>query len=231
MTSDDEILITEDFGHECDDKASASTLGGSESGPKRVSQVFQERMEAYKTKLMPTLSPQDQAEFKNPQHLSEFSQDIFVNLKNEEDSKMVPANYLQHVQTEIKDTSRAFLIEWIIDVHRKFRLTSQALYVAVFIIDQYLSKKHLAKTQLHLLGVATLLISSKYEEIYPPTLQDFLTVSENKFTKQTVLKMEKDILTTLNFEITAPTALDFLRRYKTLSATCDDEVYFFAQYL
>lgn len=131
-------------------------------------------------------------------------------MKAEEVGKMVPVDYLQKIQTEIKDTSRAFLIEWVIDVHRKFRLTSEALYVAVFIIDQYLSKKHLQKNQLHLLGVATLLISSKYEEIYPPQLQDFLAVSENKFNKQMVLKMEKEILVTLNFEVTAPSAFRFL---------------------
>lgn len=123
---------------------------------------------------------------------------------------MVPVNYLQVVQTEIKDTSRAFLIEWVIDVHRKFRLTPEALYVAVFIIDQFLSKKLLLKSQLHLLGVATLLIASKYEEIYPPSLNDFLAVSENKFNKKMVLTMEKDILMTLNFEVTAPSAYRFL---------------------
>lgn len=172
--------------------------------------------------MLPSLSLKDQAEFNNPQNLSEFSQEIFENLKNEEVSKMVPVNYLAQVQTEIKDTSRAFLIEWIIDVHRKFRLTSPALYVAIHIIDQYLSKKNMLKSQLHLLGVATLLISSKYEEIYPPTLQDFLTVSENKFTKQQVVKMEKEILMTLNFDLTTPSALDFLKRYKNLSPNCDD---------
>lgn len=95
-------------------------------------------------------------------------------MKKEEVDKMVPVDYLQKIQTEIKDTSRAFLIEWVIDVHRKFRLTSEALYVSVFIIDQFLSKKHLLKSQLHLLGVATLLIASKYEEIYPPTLHDYI---------------------------------------------------------
>ena len=47
--------------------------------------------------------------------------------------------YLQKVQTEIKDTSRAFLVEWIIDVHRKFRLMPETLYVTVNIIDRYLS--------------------------------------------------------------------------------------------
>lgn len=58
----------------------------------------------------------------------------------EEKEFLVDPDYLQKVQTEIKDTSRAFLIEWIIDVHRKFRLLPEALYVTSFIIDQYLSK-------------------------------------------------------------------------------------------
>lgn len=76
------------------------------------------------------------------------------------------------------------------------------------------------------------MISSKYEEIYPPTLQDFLAVSENKFTKQMVLKMEKDILTTLGFNITAPSAYRFLQRFKVLNPECnDEEVFFYAQYL
>ena len=86
--------------------------------------------------------------------------------------------------------------------------------------------------QLHLLGVSTLLIAAKYEEIYPPSLCDFITVSENKFTKQMVLQMEKDILMTLNFDLTAPSAYRFLQRYRRLSVACnDDEVFFFAQYL
>jgi hypothetical protein len=105
----------------------------------------------------------------------------------------------------------------VIDVHRKFRLTPEALYVAVFIIDQFLSKKILLKSQLHLLGVATLLVASKYEEIYPPSLNDFLAVSENKFNKKMVLAMEKEILLTLNFEVTAPSAYRFLQRFKRLN--------------
>jgi len=43
-------------------------------------------------------------------------------MRKEEVENMVPVNYLRDVQTEIKDTSRAFLLEWIVDVHRKFRL-------------------------------------------------------------------------------------------------------------
>ena len=50
------------------------------------------------------------------------------------------------------------------------------------------------KSNLHLLGVSALLISTKYEEIYPPDLRDLLAVSENKFQREQVLVMEKDIL-------------------------------------
>jgi len=83
----------------------------------------------------------------------------------------------------VKDTSRAFLVEWIIDVHRKFRLQSETLYVTVRIIDRFLSKQPIKKSQLHILGVTALLISTKYEEIYPPDLKELLQVSENKFTR------------------------------------------------
>ena len=83
----------------------------------------------------------DQLDFRDPQNLSEYAQEIFMNMMKEEKDWMVDPEYLQKVQTEIKDTSRAFLIEWIIDVHRKFRLVPEALYVTQLIIDQYMSKK------------------------------------------------------------------------------------------
>jgi hypothetical protein len=94
-------------------------------------------------------------------------------------------------------------VEWIIDVHRKFRLMPETLYVTINIIDRFLSIQEIKKSQLHLLGVTALLISTKYEEIYPPELKDLLSVSENKFSKQEVLKMEYKILTTLEFNFLA----------------------------
>ena len=80
--------------------------------------------------------------------------------------------------------------------------------------------------------MATLLISSKYEEIYPPDLRDLLAISENKFNREQVIKMEKDILTTLGFVLTAPSAYRFLERYRRLSKTYNEkEVFFYAQYI
>ena len=95
----------------------------------------------------------------------------------------------------------------------------ETLYATVSILDRYLSKVNIKKSQLHLLGLTALLISTKYEEIYPPELKDLLSISENKFTKQEVLEMECQILTTLEFNFTVPTSLRFLQRYRNLSST------------
>ena len=85
------------------------------------------------------------------------------------------------------------------------------------------------KSQLHLLGVGALLISTKYEEIYPPDLRDLLAVSENKFNREQVLVMEKEILHALSFKITSPSAYHFLERFRRLEELFDDrEVFFFA---
>ena len=134
----------------------------------------------------------DQLDLRNPQMVSEFATDIYATMKGQEKEFLVEANYLSKVQlpTEVKDTSRAFLVEWIIDVHRKFRLMPETLYVTVFLIDRFLSLKQIKKSQLHILGVTSLLISTKYEEIYPPDLKDLLSVSENKFSRAEVLAME-----------------------------------------
>jgi hypothetical protein len=105
----------------------------------------------------------------------------------------------------------------------------ETLYVTVSIIDRYLSRVLIKKSQLHLLGVTALLIATKYEEIYPPDLKDLLSVSENKFTKEEVLTMEFNILTSLEFNFFASTSLRFLERYRKLSNTAsDDQIFYFA---
>jgi hypothetical protein len=56
-----------------------------------------------------------------------------------------------------------------------------------------------------------------------------LAISENKFTRQQVIAMEKEILTTLGFILTAPSAYIFLKRFSHLSEMYSNkEVFFFA---
>lgn len=87
----------------------------------------------------------------------------------------------------------------MVSVHAKFKLWSETLYLAVNLIDRYLSLFVVPKTQVQLVGVSSLLIATKYEEIYPPTVKDFLYVTDNAYSKKEVLEMEQKILFALQF--------------------------------
>ncbi len=113
-----------------------------ESKDLSVKEQFKQRLAAYRKNLTKTMYFADQMELRNPQLAAEYANDIYLNMRAEENRLRVSPTYLSEVQTpkEVKDTSRAFLIEWIIDVHRKFRLKSETLYVTVLLIDRYLSQ-------------------------------------------------------------------------------------------
>lgn len=108
-----------------------------------ISSVFKERLVNFRKQLSKKLIFADQLDLRDPQMVSEFAYDIYGNMQTAEKDSLIKADYLTTVQvaTEVKDTSRAFLVEWIIDVHRKFRLLPETLYVTVFLIDRYLSVK------------------------------------------------------------------------------------------
>jgi cyclin B len=58
------------------------------------------------------------------------------------------------------------------------------------------------RAKLQLVGVAAMLISCKYEEIYPPEIKDFIYITDNAYNIKELLDMEGRILLALNFEIT-----------------------------
>lgn len=67
------------------------------------------------------------------------------------------------------------------------------------------------------------MIATKYEEIYPPELKELLNISENKFTKEEVLKLEYEVIKTLDFNFFSSTSYRFLERFKKISNTASDE--------
>jgi hypothetical protein len=89
------------------------------------------------------------------------------------------SSFLEDLQEEITENMRAILIDWLIDVHKKFKLRDNTLYIAINIIDRYLSRKKIARRSLQLLGVTSMLIASKLEDIYPPKINDFVYITDN----------------------------------------------------
>jgi cyclin B len=135
-------------------------------------------------------------------------------------------------QTDINDKMRAILIDWLVEVHLKFKLMPETMYLTVNIIDRFLEKKQVIRQKLQLVGVTAMLLASKYEEIYAPEVRDFVYITDKAYTKEQILQMEAMILNTLEFRITVPTAYVFTNRFlKVANMGNDAKASHFAAYL
>ena len=74
---------------------------------------------------------------------------------------------------------RGILVDWMIEVHSKFRLLSETLFLAVNIVDRFLSKRIVGMDRLQLVGVTALFIAAKYEEVMAPSIQNFIYVVDS----------------------------------------------------
>lgn len=116
-------------------------------------------------------------------------------------------------QPDLNYKMRSILIDWLVEVHHKYKLQTSTLWLCVNLIDRYLSIEIIKRGKLQLVGVAALFISCKFEEVYPPESKDFVHITDNAYTHSELLKMETDILNTLNYEVLVPTGFHFLSRY------------------
>ena len=142
----------------------------------------------------------------NPEYFDE----IYTNLLLEENNsyKKIEKDYMNN-QNDINHKMRAILVDWLIEVHFRFHFKRKTLFQTIQIIDLYLSKKKILKIKLQLLGIASLLISCKENEIFYPQIEEYVNITNNAYTKKELLKMEMHILKTLNFEILFPTSEEF----------------------
>lgn len=131
-------------------------------------------------------------------------------------------------QPEINDKMRAILVDWLIEVHNRFELMPETLYLTINLVDRFLLSKSVPRRELQLLGIGAMLIACSYEEIWAPEVNDFVSISERAYNNEQILKMEKAILGQLEWYITVPTPYVFLSRYIKVSIP-DGEVSYLSQ--
>ena len=140
----------------------------------------------------------------------EYLNEIYANLLfDEKELKFKPNLGYMKNQKDINEQMRAILIDWLIEVHYRFRLKNETLFQTVWIIDSYLSLQQIARAKLQLLGIASLLISCKSQEIYYPQLKEFIDITDGAYIKNELIEMENLVLKILNFNIVSPTANDY----------------------
>ncbi|KAF1887056.1 hypothetical protein Lal_00046294 [Lupinus albus] len=143
----------------------------------------------------------------DPQFCAPYVSDIYEYLRKMEvdPSRRPLSDYLQKVQSDLNAKMRGVLVDWLVEVAEEYNLVSDTLYFCVSYIDRFLSLNALSRQKLQLLGVSSMLLASKYEEIKSPEVEDFCFVTDNAYSKEQVVEMEADILKTLKFELGGPT--------------------------
>lgn len=115
----------------------------------------------------------------------------------------------------VTDHMRQILIDWLVDVHGSFELKEQTLYLALAYLNFYSSTADITKHDYQLVGITCLWIASKYEEIYPPRMKNYIQVTDSSYTIAELKAMEGKILLALNFN------LQFITPLALLEAACD----------
>jgi G2/mitotic-specific cyclin-B, other len=154
----------------------------------------------------------DRHDVGKPQLVAEYAATICKDLLRRERDQLAAVNYMS-LQEDINEKMRAILVDWIIEVHLKFKLLPETLFVTVSLIDRYLGLVSVKRNNLQLVGVTAMFIASKYEEIYAPEVRDFVYITDNAYSKSEIFAMEHQILSTLNFSVTCCTPYRFLERF------------------
>ncbi|CAE6462912.1 unnamed protein product [Rhizoctonia solani] len=147
----------------------------------------------------------------DPTMVAEYVAEIFEYMK-ELEVRTMPSPVYMKSQPDLTWEMRSILMDWIIQVHSRFRLLPETLFLACNIIDRFLSMRIVSLVKLQLVGITGLFVAAKYEEIMAPSVQNFLKVSDSSYSEQEILQAEKYILRTLGWDLSYPNPMSWLRR-------------------
>ncbi|KAJ7409014.1 Cyclin-A1 [Willisornis vidua] len=163
--------------------------------------------------------PEDHMEDVVTLTVGEYAEDIHQYLR-EAEVRFRPKPYYMKKQPDITTGMRAILVDWLVEVGEEYKLRTETLYLAVNFLDRFLSCMSVLRGKLQLVGTAAILLAAKYEEIYPPEVDEFVYITDDTYTKKQLLRMEHLLLKVLGFDLTAPTINQFLLQYIQRHGVC-----------
>ncbi|KAI1180785.1 cyclin-like protein [Nemania sp. FL0916] len=143
--------------------------------------------------------------------VAEYGDEIFHFMKELEMSLLPDAHYMDN-QGEIKWSMRSVLMDWVVQVHGRFGLLPETLFLTVNCIDRFLTRKIVSLGKLQLVGATAIFIAAKFEEINCPSVQEIVYMVDGGYTIEEILKAERFMLSMLEFELGWPGPMSFLRR-------------------
>ncbi|XP_034706442.1 cyclin-B2-2-like [Vitis riparia] len=111
----------------------------------------------------------DGPDTRNPLTVVEYVEELYASYGRMESSSFVSLDYMVR-QFDINHKMKAMLIDGLIEVHNRFELTEETLFLIVTLVDRFLSQQTLARKKLQLVGLVVVLLACKYEEVPVPVV-------------------------------------------------------------
>lgn len=115
-------------------------------------------------------------------------------------------------QNEITWEHRGILVDWLLQVHARFSLQAESLFLCINVLDRFLGSRPIAISKLQLVGLTCFFIATKYEETYAPSVKEITYLADDQYTTAEILTAERYILRTIEWDLRAPGPLGWLRR-------------------
>jgi hypothetical protein len=121
-------------------------------------------------------------------------------------------NYVTH-QPHIDWNCRNIVVLWLVDVHQEFNLRPETLFLCIQIFDRYLTRRVIGREQLQLLGLTSLWIACKHDEVNSrvPSLEHLVWICCEAFNSSQFKSMELDVCFVLDFQFNVPVPETFLK--------------------
>ncbi|KAL8688935.1 MAG: hypothetical protein Q9218_005273 [Villophora microphyllina] len=178
----------------------------------KVNQKIKKELAAAKDLIESTRTAEDiDDETWDTSMVAEYGEEIFGYMRDLE-IKMLPNAHYMDNQAEIQWSMRSVLMDWLVQVHHRFGLLPETLFLCVNYIDRFLSCKIVSLGKLQLVGATAIFVAAKYEEINCPSVQEIVYMVDGGYTVDEILKAERFMLSMLQFELGWPGPMSFLRR-------------------
>ena len=119
-------------------------------------------------------------------------------------------DYMELVQQNLLTDHRKVVTDWMLEVCQVQQSSTEVFLSSVHYLDVFLSQISVNPAQLQLLASACLSIAAKLHHPQPPSLTDFVILTDCSITIKELQSMELLVLTKLRWELSSPTSLQFL---------------------
>ena len=187
--------------------------------------------------LMKNTMKEEKIEIKDYFHalVDDYGNDIFKYLRKNE--KVNACDYSNKDLFKLQDkkyfneNNRSIILQWLVKNNMKWKLKDDTIFMAMNIMDRYISKFKSKNLEFQLIAISSYFIASKYEDIYPPYLDELSQICNYIYSNDDIIKKEYEILVGLNFDILYNSSYKYLTFLHSIADKDNLKLLYLAQFI